>query len=354
MNLQRQGLQQQDLQQRPHRRLNPLTGDQVLVSPHRTRRPWQGQVERPALEALPAYDPTCYLCPGNERAGDRRNPEYSDTFVFDNDFSALRPDGEGRFRDGALLEAEAESGLCRVVCFSPHHDLTLARMSTDAIGSVVDLWVEQHADLAARDDIGYVQIFENRGAMMGCSNPHPHGQIWATRALPVEPAKEALRQAEYFRSHGSALLGDYLALELERGERVVCANEHFVVVAPFWGVWPFETLLLPRRAVGGFAELSDSERAGLADILKRLTTRYDNLFETPFPYSMGFHPAPADGEEHPGWTFHAHFHPPLLRSATVKKFMVGFEMLGTPQRDTTPEEAAGRLREVSERHYLDR
>ena len=338
----------------PHRRRNALTGDWTLVSPHRTKRPWHGQIDPPARQHLPEYDPGCYLCPGNKRAGGVRNLPYGSTYVFDNDFPALLADiHEGAIDRDGLLQARSEKGLCRVVCFSPRHDLTLSRMETAAIEGVVETWVEQDAEIAARPEIGYVQIFENRGAMMGCSNPHPHGQIWATQTLPEEPAKELRAQRERFAATGRPLLADYLALELEAGERVVCANDSFVALVPFWAVWPFETLLLPRRPFARWQEMTGGERRGLADLLRRVTTRYDNLFETPFPYSMGFHPAPADGAEHPEWVFHAHFYPPLLRSAEVRKFMVGFEMLGTPQRDITPEQAAARLRQLSETHYAD-
>jgi len=280
------------------------------------------------------------------------NPVYSDVFVFDNDFAALQANAEGSYEDGDLLEAHAESGVCRVLCFSPRHDLTLARMETAAIARVVNCMVEQEADLAARDDVRYVQIFENRGAMMGCSNPHPHGQIWGVGSLPVEIIRESARQQEHFQSRSSALLYDYLELELNRNERIVCANDHFVALVPFWALWPFEVMLLPRRPFARLGDATLDERDDLADMLKQVTMRYDNLFETSFPYSMGFHGAPADGRDHPEWVFHAHFYPPLLRSATVKKFMVGFEMLGTPQRDITPEAAARRLSELPAAHYL--
>jgi len=341
-----------DLAEHPHRRYNPLTRQWVLVSPHRTKRPWQGQVETPPLERRPSYDPDCYLCPGNARAGGARNPQYSGTFVFDNDFAALLPDvPAGEYRRGDLLLARSEPGLCRVVCFSPDHSLTLAEMKLGDIRRVVDVWAEQYAEIGARPDIAYVQIFENKGAIMGCSNPHPHGQIWATESIPNEPAKERQMQAAYFEAHGRKLLLDYLALELERRDRLVCENESWVALTPFWAVWPFETMVLPRRAVSALPDLSDDERDALADILKRLTTRYDNLFEVSFPYSMGWHQRPTDGRDHPGWQLHAHFYPPLLRSATVRKFMVGFEMLGEPQRDIPAEAAAARLREQSEVHY---
>lgn len=337
------------LDQHPHRRLNPLTGEWTLVSPHRARRPWQGHVE--ALPPLhrPPYDETCYLCPGNDRAGGARNPGYTGVFVFDNDFAALQADtpaAETNF--GGLLVARGESGVCRVICFSPRHDLSLAEMETGAIRGVVDVWAEQYAELGARPDIGHVQIFENRGEAMGCSNPHPHGQIWAQRSIPLIAQREGERQAEYLAWHGRTLLGDYLALELEREERLVCANDHFVALVPFWATWPFETIVLSRRPVADLTALDDAERDGLADLLRRVTARYDNLFGVPFPYSAGFHQAPTDGAPHPEWHLHMHFLPPLLRSATVRKFMVGYEMLAEAQRDLTPESAAGRLRGTAE------
>jgi len=339
----------------PHRRFNPLRREWVLVSPQRTARPWQGHIERLPSEDVPAYDPSCYLCPRNGRAGGAVNPDYTTTFVFDNDYPALLA-AEGRERRAALSEAEGraegllvarpESGVCRVVCFSPRHDLTLARMDVRAIRGVVDTWIDESLRLGDREDIGYVQIFENRGAAMGASNPHPHCQIWATASVPNEPAREQ----ESFTARTSCLLCDYLALELAQEERIVCANDAFVALVPYWAVWPFETLVLPRRHLRAPEELSNGERDGLADILRRQTRRYDNLFETPFPYSMGFHGRPSDGGVHDEWHLHAHFYPPLLRSATVRKFMVGFEMLGSPQRDLTAEDAAARLRAMSEEH----
>ena len=335
------------LSEHPHRRLNLLTGEWVLVSPHRTKRPWQGQVEKVTVAERPAYDPTCYLCPGNERAGGARNPQYAGTFVFENDYAALRPgDTTGDVNVADLLVARGEPGVCRVVCFSPRHDLTLAQMEPAAIRAVVDLWAQQYDELGRRPEIGHVEIFENRGEMMGASNPHPHGQIWAQRSVPREPAREGEQQREYYERHGRTLLADYLALEAERGERVVCANDHFVAVVPFWAVWPFETLVAPRRAVRDLRALTSDERDGLARILKDLTARYDSLFDVPFPYSAGFHQAPTDGEPHPEWHLHMHFFPPLLRSATVRKFLVGYEMLGEPQRDITAESAAARLRDA--------
>jgi UDPglucose--hexose-1-phosphate uridylyltransferase len=340
----------------PHRRRNLLTGEWVLVSPHRMRRPWQGQVEPRTEDARPAYDPTCYLCPGNERANGERNPPYDGAYVFDNDFAALNTSGAsaapsaGVTVDG-LLVAMPESGVCRVVCFSPRHDLSLPDMTVPAIRNVVDLWTDEYLRLGSRPDIGHVQIFENKGQMMGCSNPHPHGQIWAQRSLPQEPARELATMREHHATHGRTLLADYLALELARDERVVCANDGFVALVPFWAVWPFETLVVSRRPVPHLGALSDLEREQLADIVKRLTTRYDNLFETSFPYSAGLHQAPTDGELHPEWHLHMHVYPPLLRSATVRKFLVGYEMLGEPQRDLTAEMAAARLRTTSELLY---
>lgn len=343
------------LSDHPHRRLNPLTGEWLLVSPHRAKRPWQGQVETPARDDRPAYDPGCYLCPGNARAGGERNPCYTDTYVFQNDFAALLPDvPAGEYGDGVLLAARAEQGLCRVLCFSPRHDLSLAEMSAEEILPVVRLWTEQTAELGALPGIGYVQIFENKGEAMGCSNPHPHGQIWASAHLPGEPEKELRQQLMYRGVHGCCLLCDYLALELRAGERIICANEHFVALVPFWACWPFETMVLPRRHLGALPALAEEERQALAEILHRLTTRYDNLFNTTFPYSMGWHQAPTDAQPHEEWHLHAHYYPPLLRSATVKKFMVGFEMLGNPQRDITAETAAERLRGQSDVHYKRR
>jgi len=344
----------------PHRRLNPLTGEWVLVSPQRTQRPWQGQVEDPPLDTRPQYDPHCYLCPGNTRAGNVQNPHYEGTFVFTNDFAALLPDvpqtPSPPVADDitGLLKTQPEAGTCRVICFSPRHDLTLPEMSVPALRRVVDVWAAQYLELGAMPNINYVQIFQNQGAMMGASNPHPHGQIWAIQTIPNEPAAEDRTQREYWARHGRSLLGDYLQLELKLDERLVAHNEHFAAVVPFWAVWPFETLVISRRHVPSVDQFSADERDGLADILKQLTTRYDNLFNVSFPYSMGFHQQPTAGAAHPHWHFHAHFYPPLLRSATVRKFMVGFEMLGMPQRDITAEQAAQRLRDVPAVHYKQR
>jgi UDPglucose--hexose-1-phosphate uridylyltransferase len=338
----------------PHRRLNQLTGEWVVVSPHRAKRPWQGQVEKITRPDTVPHDPNCYLCAGNTRINGVRNPEYKTTFVFENDFAALTPDSPAETMDDGLMVAEGESGICRVICFSPRHDLTLARMGVDAIVPVVDAWVDQYVELGANPDIGYVQIFENRGEVMGCSNPHPHGQVWSSRHVPNEPAKETERQRTYHAEKGRPLLVDYLERELTSGERIVYRNDDFVVLVPFWAVWPFETMVLPCRHLRGMDEMTTGERRSLAEALSNITIRYDNLFSTSFPYSMGFHQRPTDGEAHPEWQMHAHFYPPLLRSATVKKFMVGFEMLGSAQRDITPETAAQRLRELPTVHYLDR
>jgi UDPglucose--hexose-1-phosphate uridylyltransferase len=352
----------------PHRRYNPLTREWILVSPHRARRPWQGQVEKTPPENLPEYDPKCYLCPNNTRAEGKTNPAYSGTFVFDNDFPALLLPSETHREDdpaaipstapsSALFAVQPVSGICRVVCFSPRHDLTLPLMSQAEVEAIIHTWTEQTVELGSRDFIDYVQVFENRTAMMGASSPHPHSQIWTTSVVPVEPAKELAAQADYLHEHGSCLLCDYVAAETRSGERVACANEHFTALVPFWAVWPFEILLISNRHAASLPDLSPAEVAGLADILRRLTARYDNLFEVTFPYSMGFHQAPTDQKgldarrAHPEWHFHAHYYPPLLRSATVRKFMVGFEMLGMPQRDITPETAAERLRGSSEVHY---
>ncbi|MEJ2401194.1 MAG: UDP-glucose--hexose-1-phosphate uridylyltransferase [Xanthomonadales bacterium] len=334
------------LQTQSHRRRNLLTGEWILVSPHRTERPWRGQVDDPEKTDRPAYDPECYLCPGNVRANGARNPDYRGGFAFDNDFAALSAESVVEPSAPPLFEAEAESGCCRVVCFSEQHHLRLARMDDAGVARALRTLFDEFAVLDARPDINYVQVFENRGAMMGCSNPHPHGQVWATRSIPVEPQKELERQADHYRQSGRPLLLDYLAAECTARERLVCANDHAVSLVPFWACWPYETLLLPRRHRGGPGDLSAAELDGFAQVLRRTLAAAERLFAAAVPYSMGFHPRPSDGGEHPEWQFHAHIYPPLLRSATVRKHMVGFEMLGMPQRDLTPETAAQRLREA--------
>lgn len=336
--------------QLPHRRYNPLRRQWILVSPQRTQRPWQGEVALPSATGLPSYDPACYLCPGNQRSQGQRNPKYTGIFAFDNDFPALLPDlPEGGPADAnPLLLAEPERGISRVMCFHPDHSLTLARMRREDILAVVEGWTEEFRSLGSRDWIRYAQVFENRGAMMGASNPHPHCQIWATEHVPVEPAEETAAQLAYQAGHGRCLLCDYAKTELERGDRVVCANDSFLAVVPFWATWPFETLILSQAHCADMTQMDGEQQRGLADILKRVTSRYDNLFGVSFPYSMGFHQRPTDGEAHEEWHFHAHFYPPLLRSATVRKHMVGFELLGMPQRDITPESAAERLRAMQE------
>lgn len=328
-----------------HRRWNPLTRRWVLVSPHRMQRPWQGQEDAPVSGADVEYVPECYLCPGNRRANGETNPAYAGTFAFDNDFAALLPDVRARVEHGdSLLRAEPEAGICRVLCYSPHHSLTMARMTVAQIGEVVRMWRAEYAALAAVPWIRTIQIIENRGAMMGASNPHPHGQVWANETVPDEIAIESASQAEYWRTNGRTLLGAALAEELATGERVVCENAHFVALVPFWAVWPFETMIVSRREYGSIVEQTEEEDGAFAAILSELTRRYDRLFAAPFPYSFGLHQAPVNGGAEPGWHFHAHFYPPLLRSATVRKFLVGYEMLAQPQRDITAEAAAAMLR----------
>jgi UDPglucose--hexose-1-phosphate uridylyltransferase len=338
--------------EQPHKRKNLLTGEYILVSPHRSKRPWQGQVEDLAPDNRPQYDPTCYLCPGNTRADGTVNPEYNNSFVFVNDFSALLADTAlDIFNEEDLLKAEAERGICKVISFSPRHDLTLPEMSAKEIQAVVDLWQREFQELAQHDWIKYIQIFENKGSIMGCSNPHPHGQIWAQSSTPVEIQKESEQQADYFQRKGRTLLQDYLELELKKDERIIVDNTHFVALVPFWAAWPYETMIISKRAVPSILEFTEEEKEDFAKTLQELTIRYDNIFKTSFPYSAGMHQAPVNSGDHPEWHWHMHFYPPLLRSATVKKFMVGYEMLANPQRDITPEQAANTLKQQATVHY---
>ncbi|HEY9181159.1 MAG TPA: UDP-glucose--hexose-1-phosphate uridylyltransferase [Candidatus Baltobacteraceae bacterium] len=320
-----------------HRRFNPLTGEWVLVSAHRLARPWQGEVEASAAPVRPAYDPDCYLCPGNVRANGRRNPAYTGTFSFENDFAALSLDTPAaHFTDG-LLQAQGEPGTCRVLCFSPRHDRDVASLDVQEIRGIIDAWAREYAQLSAVPDVNAVTIFENRGAMMGASNPHPHCQIWAEHSLPNELAKESHALAAHLERTGRCMLCEYAAYERASDERVVYQNSDVLVVVPFWATWPFEVLVLPQRHVNAIDACRDGERDALAQALREVTSRYDRLFAAPFPYSMGFHQQPTDGVPHPQWHAHAHYYPPLLRSASIRKFMVGYEMLGQPQRDSTPE-----------------
>jgi UDPglucose--hexose-1-phosphate uridylyltransferase len=340
----------------PHRRYNPLTGDWILVSPHRMARPWDGQIEQPDQELPPAFLESCYLCPGNLRAGGSRNPDYQQTFIFNNDFPALLATSESRIVEDPdeLIIAAPETGVCRVICYAPRHDLTIARMSPDRVVPIIDAWIDEYRSLGSEPHIGYVQIFENRGSIMGCSNPHPHGQIWATGTIPSLVATELDHQQRYLQQHGSCLLCTYLAKELEHGVRVLSQNSSFVALVPYWAVWPFETMIIPRRHQGSIESMDDQQKDDLASILVELGICYDNLFMTSFPYSMGIHQKPTDGGDYPFCHYHFHYLPPLLRSRSVKKHMVGYEMLAAAQRDLTAEAAADRLREVSGIHYLDK
>jgi UDPglucose--hexose-1-phosphate uridylyltransferase len=337
-----------------HRRKNILTGEWVQVSPHRNKRPWQGKVELVAISSPLKHDKNCYLCPGNVRNNGSKNPDYSSVYVFENDFPALQYEVENEsINEHDLFIARAEKGICRVICFSPNHSLTLAQMDVNDIKKVVDAWQQQYVELGNLPDINYVQIFENKGEMMGCSNPHPHGQIWAQNSIPMEPLKEDENQRSYFQSHGKSLLQNYLQAELEKKERWVCQNNHFAALVPYWAVWPFETIIIPRKHIQHMGQMNEEEKLAFAQIIRDLTIRYDNLFQTSFPYSAGIHQSPTNGQNNEHWHMHMHFYPPLLRSATVKKFMVGYEMLGNPQRDVTPESAAEMLRNLPEKHYLN-
>ncbi|OXA94364.1 UDP-glucose--hexose-1-phosphate uridylyltransferase [Flavobacterium hercynium] len=345
-----------DINTDPHRRFNPLLNEWVLVSPHRAQRPWQGQNESISTEVLPKHDENCYLCPGNVRANGTHNPKYEGSYVFENDFAALKQE-EVMYEEEikhTFFKAEPERGISKVICFSPRHDLTLPEMSVEAIEGVIKTWQKEYKELGSIKYINHVQIFENKGSVMGCSNPHPHGQIWAQSSLPNQVQKTQNCLKAYYEKNGTTLLADYLKAESKNGQRIVLENDHFVALIPFWATWPYETMIISKRSFGRITDLTDEETKAYAKILKQLTIKYDNLFNTSFPYSSGIHQAPTDNMEHPEWHFHMHFYPPLLRSATVKKFMVGYEMLGESQRDITPETCAEVLRELSDIHYKDR
>jgi UDPglucose--hexose-1-phosphate uridylyltransferase len=342
---------QQTLQDHSHRRYNPLSGEWIQVSPHRAKRPWQGQVEKTDESQKPEYDPSCYLCPGNKRSNGLLNPAYSSTFSFTNDFSAIVEDVPDQELNDGLLKAKTEKGICRVICFSPRHDLTIPELDTDSIKKVIELWIEEYNELGKNEFINYVQIFENKGSVMGCSNPHPHGQVWAQESIPVEPLKKQQHQLAYYLAKNTTLLSDYLKQETALNERVILENDHFITVVPFWATWPFETMIIPRRPMARITDMTEVEQYAFADMYRRLTIRYDNLFETSFPYSAGIHQAPTDHNEHKEWHWHMVFYPPLLRSATIRKFMVGYELLANAQRDITPETSAARLKALPDVHY---
>jgi UDPglucose--hexose-1-phosphate uridylyltransferase len=342
-----------DIYEDPHRRFNPLINEWVLVSPHRAKRPWQGQKETVANNERPEYDPECYLCPGNVRANGEVNPKYLSSFVFENDFAALKHE-EIEFEESneaTFFKVKPERGISKVVCFSPKHNITLPEMDLPTIEEIIRTWQREYTDLGNIDYINHVQIFENKGSVMGCSNPHPHGQIWAQSSIPTQVEKTQNSLKAYFDKNGSNLLLDYLKKELEAKERTIIENEHFVALVPFWAIWPFETMIICKRHVTKITDFNAAEVSAYAEILKQLTAKYDNLFETSFPYSSGIHQAPTDGKNHPEWLFHMHFYPPLLRSASIKKFMVGYEMMGESQRDITPEKSAQMLRDLSGVHY---
>ncbi|MCL1076763.1 UDP-glucose--hexose-1-phosphate uridylyltransferase [Parashewanella spongiae] len=340
-----------DPTEHPHRRFNPLINEWVLVSPHRAKRPWQGQVEKPDVELRPSHDSSCFLCAGNTRVNGEVNDKYEDTFVFANDFAALKVDTPKYSVDDPLFKMTTEIGESRVICFSSDHSKTLPQMDMKAITKVVDTWQLQCAELGKTYQ--WVQVFENKGALMGCSNPHPHGQIWAQQQLPTLVTKKQIAQSNYYQEHQANLLNDYVKREVDDGERTVVQNDDWVVIVPYWAAWPFETMLLPKFSVSRMTELNEEQKLSLADIIKQITIRYDNLFQCSFPYSMGWHGAPYDQFSHPEWTLHASFFPPLLRDATVRKFMVGYEMMAESQRDLTPEQAAERLRNTSSVHYME-
>ncbi len=327
-----------DLQNFSHKRFNILTQEWILVSPHRAKRPWQGQEEEAVNEDRLQYDTDCYLCPGNKRANGEINLDYGDIFIFENDFAALQRDSVQEVKRDGLLWAEGERGICKVICFSPDHSKSLAQMDVRDIAKVIKAWKREYAELGNHDFINYVQIFENKGAIMGCSNPHPHGQIWSQSTLPNEVVKKDYSQREYFRDNGKSLLGTYLVQELELKERIIYENDTCVVIVPFWALWPFETMIIPKKHQTDIGDLSAEDEIGFADAISTITSAYDKIFNCSFPYSSGIHQAPTNGRKNEHWHWHMSFYPPLLRSATVKKFMVGYEMFGSPQRDITPEQ----------------
>ena len=334
-----------NLQDYSHKRFNILTGEWVLVSPHRAKRPWQGQNEAVNNEKRPSYDESCYLCPGNTRINGEVNPEYTDVFVFTNDFAALQNDSPTFNVNDGLLKAQSETGICKVICFSPDHSKSLADMSASEIQKVVFTWQKEFKELSENPKINYVQIFENKGAVMGCSNPHPHGQIWSQSSLPNEVYKKNAQQLNYYNNNNSSLLGDYLTQELEKNERIIFENDGFVVLVPFWAIWPFEAMIVPKKQQANILEMTEQETLQYGEAIAVLTKAYDQIFNTSFPYSSGIHQAPTDGNENKHWHWHMSFYPPLLRSASVKKFMVGYEMFGTPQRDITPEQAVKMIKD---------
>lgn len=334
---------------KPHRRYNPLVGKWILVSPHRGERPWKGKIEKIKEKPANFYEEHCYLCPGNKRISGDINDQYTDCFVFENDFPAMETCSDKEYSEDPLFHAETVNGTCKVICYSPDHGKTLPELDIKAIRNVINTWCDIYLEL--ENAHVWVQIFENKGEINGCSNPHPHGQVWASDHLPQEAEQEDVKQQEYFKTNPSPLLFDYQKAEIDNGDRVVCINDDWVVVVPYWAAWPFETLLLPRTHISHMTDLNMSQKTSLAKLLKELTTRYDNLFETPFPYSMGWHCRPATDDPTEHWLMHAHFYPPLLRSANIQKFMVGYELMAEIQRDITPEKAAQMLRDQPIKHY---
>jgi UDPglucose--hexose-1-phosphate uridylyltransferase len=341
----------ENIQQYSHKRYNPLTGEWVLVSPHRAKRPWQGQEEEIAQEKRPSYDPGCYLCSGNTRANGEKNPDYKDVFVFENDFSALQINSEKFSLQDGLIKAVSEQGICKVVCFSSDHSKSLANMNVKNIEKVIHVWQREYLDIGKEENINYVQIFENKGAVMGCSNPHPHGQIWSQSSLPNEVEKKDKNLKSYYNTHKSTILLDYTKQELDLNERIIFENRAFVVLVPFWAVWPYEAMIVPKTAQQNISEIPREDTLFYAEAISVLTKAYDKLFNTSFPYSSGIHQAPTNGQNNEHWHWHMSFYPPLLRSATVKKFMVGYEMFGMPQRDITPEIAGKTLKHLADNLY---